>query len=124
MKRFALLMTLLGIASAAFAEEPAFCKSMCSTEKTQCLTKAKVTEEKDGLLASSDTEKNPFARTAQLEMRSSDNGSLEKAGYEHRRMTRNGACNDAYQRCTRGCTVEAKDDAVGKVVARHAKKQN
>jgi len=124
MKRFTLLMTLLGIATAAFAEEPAFCTSMCSSEKKACLANVDVADSKDNVLATNSTDKNPFARTAQLEMRSSDNGSLDKVGYQHRRMTRNAACNDAWQRCTRSCTVDAKDDAVGKVVARHAKKQN
>jgi len=124
MKRLALLMTLLGLSAASFAEEPAFCKSMCSSEKTQCLADVKATEKKEGMLPTDTPEKNPFARTAQVQMRSSDNGALDQAGYHHRRLARNGACDDAYQRCTRSCNVEGKDDAVGKVVARHAKKAN
>jgi hypothetical protein len=67
-------------------------------------------------------EKNPFARTAQVQMRSDDAGSLEKSGYEHRRMTRASACEDAWQRCTRGCSAPKGIDAEGVVVSRHAKK--
>ena len=124
MKRLLLLMTLCGLSAAGFAEEPAFCKSVCTSEKTQCLADVKATEQKEGMLPTDTAEKNPFARTAQVQMRSSDNGSLAQSGYQHRRMARNGACDDAYRRCTRGCKVEGGDDAVGKVVARHAKKQN
>jgi hypothetical protein len=122
MKRFALLMTLLGLSAAAFAQEPAFCKSMCSSEKSQCLASAKKTLEREGMLPTDTPEKNPFARTAQVQMRSGDNGALERSGLEHRRAARSGACDDGYQRCTRGCQAEANDDAVGKVVARHGKK--
>ena len=122
MKRLALLITLLGLSSAGFAQEPAFCKSMCTSEKSQCLASAKATEAKEGMLPTDTPEKNPFARTAQVQMRSSDNGALEQSGLQHRRQARAGACDDTYQRCTRGCNVEANDDAVGKVVARHAKK--
>jgi hypothetical protein len=124
MKRLALLMTLLGLSSACFAEEPAFCKSMCTSEKTQCLARAVETEKREGILASESDEKNPFARTAQVHTRSSGDGALEQSGLQHRRMTRAGTCDDAYQRCTRSCKVDGKDDAVGKVVARHVKKQN
>jgi hypothetical protein len=44
------------------------------------------------------------------------------SGYEHRRMARAGACDDGYQRCVRNCHVEGDKDAVGTVVARHARK--
>lgn len=124
MKRLVLLMTLLGLSAAGLAEEPAFCKLVCTSEKTQCLADVKATEQKEGMMPTDSAEKNPFARTAQVQMRSSDNGSLAQSGYQHRRMARNGACDDAYQCCTRSCKVEGGDDAVGKVVARHAKKQD
>lgn len=122
MKRFALLMVLAGLSAASFADEPAFCKSMCSSEKTQCLASARDRETKEGMLPVNTPERNPFARTAQVQMRSSDNGALEKAGNDHRRMASAGACDDGYQRCVRSCNVEGDKDAVGTVVSRHAKK--
>jgi hypothetical protein len=121
MKRFAALMILLGVAGTSFADEPAFCKSMCASDKTQCLAGAKTRQEREGLLANDTPDKNPYARTAQVQMRSSDNGSLEQSGYQHRRMEGAAACDGAFQRCTRACSVPDKD-AVGTVVARHAKK--
>ena len=122
MKHIALLMVLAGLSSASFAEEPAFCKSMCSAEKTQCLASAKDRETKEGMLPVNTPEKNPFARTAQVQMRSSDNGALEKSGADHRRMASAGTCDDGYQRCVRSCNVSGDKDAVGTVVSRHAKK--
>jgi len=120
MKRFAEFMILLGVAGTSLADEPAFCKSMCSSEKTQCLASAKTRQDKEGLLPTDMPEKNPFARTAQVQMRSSDNGSLEKSGYQHRRQEGVASCDSAFQRCTRGCSVQ-EGDAVGAVVSRHAK---
>jgi len=122
MKRLAALMILSALSSACFADEPAFCKSMCRSEKTQCLSAARSRVEKEGLLPTNTPEKNPFARTAQVQMRSSDGGSLEKSGNDQRRLASASACDDSYQRCTRGCSVEGDKDAVGAVVSRHAKK--
>nr|WP_314545371.1 hypothetical protein [uncultured Massilia sp.] len=111
MKRFAVLMILLGLSSASFAEEPAFCKSVCASEKTTCRADAQASEKSEGLLPTNVPEKNPFARTAQIQVRSDDGGALEKAGNDHRRMSRVGACEDTYQRCTRGCGTSAKAKA-------------
>lgn len=122
MKRLAVSMILAGLSATAFADEPAFCKSMCTSEKSQCLATAVATEKKEGMLPTDTAEKNPFARTAQVQMRSADNGALEKSGLQHRREARTGACDAAYQRCTRGCTVNNGKDAVGTVVSRHTKK--
>jgi hypothetical protein len=123
MKRLAVLMILAGLSGVCLAEEPAFCKSMCASENNQCRAAALAREEKEGRLPTDLPEKNPFARTAQVQMGSSDAGSLEKSGYEHRRMSRAAACEDAWQRCTRSCNVPKGDaDAVGAVVSRHAKK--
>jgi hypothetical protein len=126
MNRLAVLMILAGLSSvsgACLADEPAFCKSMCTSEKNQCRATAIAREEKEGRSLADMPEKNQFARTAQVQMASSDAGSLEKSGYEHRRMTRASACEDAWQRCTRGCNApNGNADPVGAVVSRHTKK--
>ena len=113
MKRLAVLMMLLGFSSASFAEEPAFCKSVCSSERTSCRAGAQARLQKEGLLPTDVPEKNPFARTAQVQMRSDDAGALERSGDQHRRMAGAGACEDAYQRCVRGCSVPDKAGAKG-----------
>jgi len=121
MKRLAVAMILAGLSGACLADEPAFCKSMCASEKTQCLAAARTTEKHEALLADDATDKNPFARTAQVHARTGDNGALVRAGDQYRRETRAGSCDAALQRCTRACTVP-EGDAVGTVVSRHAKK--
>lgn len=124
MKRLVLSMILLALSSAGFAQDAAFCKSVCNSEKTQCLASVGKTAYNEGLLPDGTPDKNPLARVAQVQMLSSDNGALERSGLQHRRMARNGACDDAYARCTRSCKVETGGDAVGKVVERHGKKDN
>lgn len=114
MKRLAVLMMLLGFSSASFAEEPAFCKSVCSSERTSCRANAQARLQKEGLLPTDTPEKNPFARTAQVQMRSDDAGALERAGDQHRRMAGAGACEESYQRCTRGCSAPAGKSAAVK----------
>jgi len=124
MKRLAVLMLLAGLSGTALADDPAFCKSMCTSDKNQCLADIQTTEKREAAFAATDTpDKNPFARTAQVQMRSSDNGSLERNGNQYRREARAGACDTAYQRCTRGCAAP-NSDAVGAVVSRHAKKED
>jgi hypothetical protein len=108
MKRLAALTILLGLSSASFADEPAFCKSVCASEKTTCRADAQASEKSEGLLPTNVPDKNPFARTAQIQVRSDDGGALEKAGNDHRRMSRIGACEKTYQQCTRGCSAPPK----------------
>jgi hypothetical protein len=123
MKRLAVLMILAGLSSACLADDPAFCKSMCVSEKNQCRANTLAKQDKEGRLLADMPEKNPLARTAQVQLRSDDAGSLEKSGYQHRRMEGASVCDDAYQRCTRGCNAPSGGaDAVGAVVSRHAKK--
>ena len=113
MKHFAVMTILSLVWSISFAEEPAFCKSVCSSERTSCRANAQARLQKEGLLPTDAPEKNPFARTAQVQMRSDDAGALERAGDQHRRMAGAGACEDAYQRCVRGCSVPDKAGAKG-----------
>lgn len=115
-------MLLAGLSGASLADEPAFCKSMCASEKNQCLSNVTALEKKEGLLPTGGPDKNPYARTAQIDMRSTDGGSLARAGDDYRRQSRNGSCDTAFQRCTRGCNVP-QGDAVGAVVSRHGKKE-
>ncbi|MFK3737181.1 hypothetical protein [Massilia sp. TN1-12] len=111
MKRLAIVTILLGLSSASFAEEPALCTSMCASEKNACRADAQASEPSGSLVPTPVPEKNPFARTAQVQMRSDDGGALEKAGNDRRRMSRTGACEDTYQRCRRACSVPAKPKA-------------
>lgn len=111
MKRLAVMTILLGLSSISFAEEPAFCQSVCSSERNTCRADAQASERSEGLLPTHVPDKNPFARTAQIQMRSDDGGALAKAGSDHRRMSRVGTCEETYQRCTRGCTTPAKAKA-------------
>lgn len=113
MNRLAVLMLLFGVSGASLADEPAFCKSMCTSERNTCRANGQAREEKEALLPVDAPEKNPFARAAQVQARPVDGGALEQSGYEHRRMTRNSACEDSYQRCTRSCAVPAGKPTAG-----------
>lgn len=105
-------MMLLGFSGAGVADEPAFCKSVCASERTTCRAEAQARLQKEGLLPTDTPEKNPFARTAQVQMRSDDAGALAHAGDQHRRMAGASACEDGYRRCTRACSPPK--DAAGK----------
>lgn len=122
MKRLAALLILSGFASASLAEEPSFCTSTCASEKNTCHAGALKREALEAQLPTDMPDKNPFARTAQLQMRSNDGGALEHAGFQHRRMARAEACDAAYQRCTRSCGAPDSDKAEGAVVSRHVGK--
>jgi hypothetical protein len=78
---------------------------MCTSERNTCRANGQAREAKEALLPVDVPEKNPFARTAQVQSRAVDGEALEQSGYEHRRMSRNSACEDTYQRCTRSCTA-------------------
>lgn len=111
MKRLAVLTILLGLSGLSCAEEPAFCQSMCGSERNTCRADAQASEQSEALLPTNVPEKNPFARTAQIQMRSDDGGALAKAGTDHRRMSRVGGCEETYQRCTRACGTPVKAKA-------------
>lgn len=111
MKRLALSIILFGMTGIALADEPAFCKSVCTSERTTCRADAQARLKNESLLPTNTPEKNPFARTAQVQMASTDGGALERAGDTHRRMAGAGACEDTYQRCTRGCSAPDKASA-------------
>lgn len=125
MKRSAVSMILGGLlglsaAATALADEPAFCKSMCTSQKSQCLANADATEKKEGLLPTDGAGENPYARNAQMHVRPNENGALERSGAQYRRDQRSGTCDVAYQRCTRDCSAGQKE-AVDTVVSRHAR---
>lgn len=111
MKRLALSMMLFATSASVLADDPAFCKSVCHSERTTCRADAQARLETESLLPTNTPEKNPFARTAQVQMASGDGGALERAGDTHRRMAGAGACEDTYQRCTRGCNAPDKAGA-------------
>jgi hypothetical protein len=121
MKRLAVSLLLAGLSGVCFADQPAFCTSMCASSKSQCLSNVTALSNKEGLLPTGGPDKNPYARTAQVDMRASDGGSLARAGDDYRRQERAGSCDTAFQRCTRGCNA-SDSDAVGAVVSRHARK--
>jgi hypothetical protein len=123
MNRLAVLIALLGLtaAHACLAEEPAFCKSMCASEQRECKADARDKAENESFAPVTAPDKNPFARTAQGQVRTTDARALETAGYQSRRLAGAGACDTAYQRCTRSC--EQPQNAGGADKARHQAKQ-
>lgn len=122
MKRFA-AMLLFAVSSAALAEEPGFCKSMCASEKRTCIVDAQARLKKEGYLLHDAPARNPLALTARLDMHSSDGGALQQSGETNRRMEQAGICDTAYQRCERGCKLPApaKGAAPAKAVSQTAK---
>jgi hypothetical protein len=123
MKRLAFLMILAGLSGASLADEPAFCKSMCASEKTQCVAGIAALEKKEAMLSGDVVDQNPYARAAQVHARAGgDNRALVRSGDQYRRETRAGGCDTSFQRCTRGCTVPEQGGAVDTVVSRHARK--
>jgi hypothetical protein len=110
MMRTKLLLALLGLSfgAAGLAAESGLCKSMCTSEKTECRVKAKLQTDldRDSLIAPDS--KNPFARTNNegqvptMEARAREQADI------HRRLTeRSGQCDTAYLRCVRACDAPA-----------------
>jgi hypothetical protein len=120
MNRPAYLIACLGLSAAAhcLAEAPAFCTSMCSSEQRQCRAQARLTPQGERRENLGTDDRNPLARTAQREVPSSATRAMDAAGTNDRQASGMGACDAAYQRCTRACTVPANsaDKAVDKAV--------
>ena len=108
--RTRLLLALLGLSlsAAGVAAEPGLCKSMCTSEKTECRAKAKLQTDLDRDPLIVPDSKNPFAHANNegpvqtMEVRAREQADT------HRRVTeRNGQCDTAYLRCVRACDAPA-----------------
>jgi hypothetical protein len=98
------------VPAAQAADEPGFCKSMCGSERQECKATARRMTGNDTLLERSATdEKNPFANTAgHIQGQSEQARVAANDSFLRRHSERTGACEDAYLRCTRSCTVQDK----------------
>jgi hypothetical protein len=105
MNRLAVLFAFLAATAAntCLAEDPAFCKSMCASEQRSCHASAQLQPKEERLLNSDAPDRNPFAHTAQGEVRSPSNRALGASGDTNRRMARSSACETGYQACMRSC---------------------
>lgn len=119
MKRLALLIACLAASAAntCLAEDPAFCKSMCTSEQRQCRADAQLQPREERLMPSDTPDKNPLARTAQGEVQAAGTRALNTSGDTARRMARGSACESRYQACTRSCAQPPKAGGADK--ARH-----
>lgn len=110
MNRLALLITCLGLGAARYcmAGEPAMCKSMCASEQQTCRAHARLTPQGERTDNLRNESRNPFARTASGEVPSSATRALDAAGASTRQASGLGACDAAYQRCTRACATPEK----------------
>lgn len=108
MKRLALLFACVTTfaSGAALAAEPEFCRSMCDSAQRECRAGAGLQAKAERSVTSNDLpDRNPLARTAQLEVPGSATRALGASGDDNRRMARIGECADTYQRCTRSCAA-------------------
>lgn len=107
MGRLAFLMGLIGMTatSASMAADPAFCKSLCSTEQRTCRADAQLQPKEERFMPADTPDRNPYARTAQGEVAGQGAVALRANGDNNRRMDRTGACDATYARCTRACAA-------------------
>ncbi|WP_288379594.1 hypothetical protein [uncultured Massilia sp.] len=101
MKRFSLLVALLGVFFSPLtrAEAPAMCTSMCASDKQQCAKRAGTLTKLDDFKGE---EKNPLADTANR-MRSETARSAERSDFTKRKRERLDVCDASYLRCPRAC---------------------
>jgi hypothetical protein len=118
MNRLAVLIACLAATAsslcfaAAPAEDPAFCRSMCSSEQNACRAEARVQPKEERFGANDFPERNPFARTAQQQVARPETRALDAAGDQNRKQQRLGSCDSTYQRCTQSCAARAAAPAL------------
>ena len=113
MRLVPLILTLAGMlaSQAALAADPAFCHSVCDSERRACKADVQelAAEDGEGLLVMQ--EKNQLARTAARTGAPSPEPvrAGEHSAVQNRRIARTAACESTYQRCERTCKApEAK----------------
>jgi hypothetical protein len=93
-------------AGSALAAETNFCTSMCESTQRECRVDAS-SGGKERFAAPPETAaRNPLARTAEGAVPGQGARALQAAGDTHRRLDRTGACDKAYQQCTRSCIIQ------------------
>jgi hypothetical protein len=109
MKRLALLsiMAVAMWAGACQAAEPSLCKSMCDADQRECRMHVRDVAGENGTPLLAMPEKNPLARTAQVQVPTASARAIDNAGTQSRRMGQAGACDATYLRCTRACAAPA-----------------
>jgi hypothetical protein len=104
----AALMVCLGMlpTGSVLAADTNFCTSMCESTQRECRVQAS-SGGKERFAAPPETSaRNPLARTAEGEVPGQGARALQAAGNTQRRLDRAGACDQAYQQCTRSCVVQ------------------
>ncbi|MEM8513386.1 hypothetical protein RCH14_002716 [Massilia sp. MP_M2] len=102
------LMACLGMVAAGsvLAADANFCTSMCESTQRECRAQAS-SGGKERFAAPPETSaRNSLARTAEGEVPGQGARALQAAGDTQRRLDRTGACDKAYQQCTRSCVVQ------------------
>lgn len=114
MKCWALLSLIVGVmaAGACRAAEPTLCKSMCDAGKRECRAHGRELAGERGAALLEMPEKNPLARTAQVQVPTESSRAIDDAGTQARRMGQAGACDDTWLRCTRACAAPAASSVV------------
>jgi len=112
MNQMKLLLALFGMSlcAAGLAAEPGMCKSMCTSEKTECRAKAKrqTDLDRDPLIAPDN--KNPYAHTnSEGQVPTMEARAREQADTHRRAAERKGLCDTTYLRCVRACEVPGHD---------------
>lgn len=105
---FVLAVTSLLLSSASLAAGPSFCSSVCDSERRACRADVQARAAEDGEGLFNIPERNQLARTAaktQSPLAGDQAGA--RASVQTRRLSRIGACDDTYQRCTRECKAPA-----------------
>jgi hypothetical protein len=87
------------------AEDPAFCKSMCTSEQNVCRADARLQPKEERFAPVDMQDRNPFARGAQRQVARIDQRALDTAGDQKRTAQRLGSCDSAWQRCTQSCAA-------------------
>ena len=114
MKRLALLSIMAGTmwAGVCHAAEPSLCKSMCDAEKRECRAHARELAGENGTALLEMPEKNPLARTAQMQVPTEASRAIDHSSTQSRRIGQAGACDATYLRCARACAAPAASSVV------------
>jgi len=90
----------------ALAADTNFCTSMCESTQRECRVDASSGGKERFVPPPETAARNPLARTAEGAVPGQGARALQAAGDTHRRLDRAGACDKAYQQCTRSCIIQ------------------
>jgi hypothetical protein len=113
-----LIAALAGVlfSNTVLAAEPSFCHSVCDSERRACKADVLQRAAEDDPDYLTMPERNQFARTAAASQGQPEAArASERSAAQNRRIAREGACENTYQRCERACKAPQDKAAVSPI---------